>query len=59
MVNIWLSLPLKQEKKGGRENIVVSVEGEINLTMYTSATSTVLDCCTKKWWLGESKRFVK
>lgn len=58
MVNIRPSVPWG-EKKGGRENIAVSVEGEISLTMYTSAISTVLDCCTNKWRLGESKRFVK
>lgn len=61
LVNIELSLPffLLKKKKERRENIVVSFEGEISLTMYTSATGTVLDWYTNKCWLGESKRFVK
>lgn len=46
-------------KKKERENTAVWVEGKISLTMYTSATSTVLDCCTNKRRLGESKTFVK
>lgn len=44
MVIIELSLP--GEKKKRRENIMILVEDEISLTLYTSATSTVLDCCT-------------
>lgn len=41
--------------KKGWENIAVSVEWEISLTTYTSATSTVLDCCTNNGDLGGVK----
>lgn len=44
-----------REKKKRWECVAVSVEWEISLTTYTSATITVLDCCTNNGFLGRVK----
>lgn len=44
-----------KEKKRRWECVAVSVEWEISLTTYTSATITVLDCCTNNGFLGRVK----
>lgn len=46
---------LKEKKKRRWEYVAVSVEWEISLTTYTSATITVLDCCTNNGFLGRVK----
>lgn len=46
---------LRKKKKRRWEYVAVSVEWEISLTTYTSATITVLDCCTNNGFLGRVK----